>query len=76
MKHKFSVEELAVIQAKPVLTPVEAAALIGISIGCLYRRWREGTGPQSFRIGRARRIRKEALMAWMKQAEKLATAKP
>lgn len=73
---QYTVEEITVIQSKPVLTPAEAALVAGVSVGTLYKQWKVGTGPQSFHIGRARRIRRESLMTWMKQAEKLATAKP
>ncbi len=70
VKHKPTVEDIKIIEAKPVLTVAEAALLAGVSVGCLYRRWREGSGPVSFKIGKARRIRRRDLDAWMTSLSK------
>ena len=71
MKHKLTIEELAVIQAKPVLTVQEAAILAGVSIGSIYKAWKKpGGGPQSFKLGRARRIRRTAFDRWLTDQEK------
>lgn len=59
------VEYLESLNSKPVLTVWEAAWIAEISVGTLYKRWKAGTGPASFYIGRARRIRRQDLDKWM-----------
>jgi excisionase family DNA binding protein len=72
MKQHISVEELAVIQAKATLTVAEAAVVAGVCVGTLYKRWREGTGPVSFLVGKSRRVRRADLDLWMKALTKQA----
>ena len=50
---------------KLVLTPKEAAALAGISVTTLYDLWAADKGPPSFKIGKARRLLREDLIAWL-----------
>jgi excisionase family DNA binding protein len=66
MKRKPTVEELAVIQAKPVLTVKEAAVVAGVSMGTIYKAWKKDAGPVSFKIGRCRRISRQALNSWLR----------
>jgi excisionase family DNA binding protein len=65
MQPKYTAEEAEAISRLNTLTVKQAAHLAGVSVGCLYRRWREGGGPESFKVGKCRRIRRKALDAWL-----------
>jgi excisionase family DNA binding protein len=47
------------------LTANEAAARAGMSVPTLYRHWKLGTGPHSFKIGGKRLVSEAALEAWL-----------
>jgi predicted DNA-binding transcriptional regulator AlpA len=40
-----------------------------LSRSTLYKMWREGRGPRSYKAGRSRRISHEADLEWRRQAE-------
>jgi excisionase family DNA binding protein len=65
----YTPAEIEAIKHKAVLTPREAAILAGISNSTIYVEWQNGTGPQSFKIGKCRRLRREALDAWIASRE-------
>jgi len=61
----YTAAELDRIKAKETLSPREAAAVAGISNSSLYGLWQRGAGPQSFKIGRSRRVRRTDLDRWI-----------
>jgi len=70
MQLKFTPEEIDHINKLVVLTVAQAAFLAGVSVGCVYRRWKLGEGPVSFKIGKARRIRRADLNRWIEGLKK------
>lgn len=64
-RQPYSAADLDRIRAKITLTPREAAAMAGISVSTLYARWQAGDGPLSVKVGRARRVRRDDLDAWL-----------
>lgn len=61
----YTADELARIRHLETLTPDQAAVIAGISHSTLYAMWQAGTGPASFRVGSARRVRRADLDAWI-----------
>lgn len=47
----------------------DAATAAGISRSKLYALIREGEGPRTFKVGRRRLVRRQALQAWLEQLE-------
>ena len=70
MKRKFTAAEIEAIKVKETLSVAEAALVAGISTDTLYTQWKQGCGPQSFKIGKARRVRRRDLDAWMTSLSK------
>jgi hypothetical protein len=57
------------------LSPETFAFAEQISLGLLYKLWRQGKGPAFFYIGRSRRISHEARQEWRRQLEAEAARK-
>jgi hypothetical protein len=51
------------------LSPLEFARAESISLGLVYKLWREGRGPAYFHIGKSRRISAAARQAWRANLE-------
>lgn len=55
-------------ETEPLLTPEEVAETLRINVRTLYRRWREGTGPEYVQVGpRERRVARSALTAYVER---------
>jgi hypothetical protein len=58
------------------LSPETFAFAEQISLGLLYKLWRQGKGPAYFYVGRSRRISHEARQEWRRQLEAEAARRP
>ena len=69
-------DEIEDINRLTVLTVKQAARVANVATGTLYRRWKEGTGPEFFKIGKCRRIKRSSLDSWMSKLTKAASKEP
>ncbi len=54
---------------REALSVSEAAQAAGLGRATLYELFRSGEGPPTFRVGRRRLVRVEALREWLRQRE-------
>jgi len=58
-------DNIVALSAKPSLSIAEASAWTGIPQTTLFRLWKEGDGPRSFKIGKRRFMLRDDLVAWL-----------
>ena len=58
----------------PLLTPVEAARILKVSLSWLAKARMTGDGPPYVRVGRSIRYTEAALLQWLKSRQRLSTS--